>query len=67
MSWEKCVTRDLQALGQPTNMHDLKNACALLGPGALAEHVVKSDTPPCCGSALPVATQCHMVCLWGNA
>jgi hypothetical protein len=32
MSWEKCVTRDLQALGQPTNMHDLKNACALRGP-----------------------------------
>jgi hypothetical protein len=31
MSWEKCVTRDLQALGQPTNMHDLTDACALRG------------------------------------
>jgi hypothetical protein len=32
MSWEKCVTRNLQALGQPTNMHDLKGVCALRGP-----------------------------------
>jgi hypothetical protein len=32
MSWEKCVMRDLQALGQPTNMHDLKRVCALRGP-----------------------------------
>jgi hypothetical protein len=32
MSWEKCVEKDLQALGQPTNMHDLKRVCALRGP-----------------------------------
>jgi hypothetical protein len=32
ISWEQCVTRDLQALELPTNMHDLKNACALRGP-----------------------------------
>jgi hypothetical protein len=32
MSWEKCVRNDLQALGQPTNMHDLKRVCALRGP-----------------------------------
>jgi hypothetical protein len=31
MSWEQCVTRDLQALGQPTSMYDLKAACVLRG------------------------------------
>jgi hypothetical protein len=32
MSWENCVEKDLQALGQPTNMHDLNRVCALRGP-----------------------------------
>jgi hypothetical protein len=52
MSWEQCVTRDLQAVGQLTNMH----VCVAW---PLAEHVVESDTSPCCGGALPAATQCH--------
>ena len=32
ISWEKCVTRDLQSLQVPTNMHDLKGVCELRGP-----------------------------------
>lgn len=31
ISWEKCVTRDLQDLQVPTNMHDLKGVCELRG------------------------------------
>jgi hypothetical protein len=31
MSWEQCVTRDLEALGQPKKMYDMQAACALCG------------------------------------
>lgn len=32
MSWEKRVTKDLQALQLPTDMHSLKGVCELRGP-----------------------------------
>jgi hypothetical protein len=51
ISWEKCVTQDLQSLQVPTNMHDLKGVCELRGSWRCM--LYKLTHPDAIGSGVP--------------
>lgn len=60
VSWEKCVTKDLESLELPTNMHDLKGVCELRGPWlSMLKKLTHPDAVAVPFRRSPAAVQCR--------